>query len=76
MTAIAYIQLVPKLNRSGQLIGLAAKTISQSMPRIVRDGAHLVRVEFKVPDEAFRPTRVSVEIPIEKLVAAVEAKVQ
>lgn len=75
MKAICYIQLVANRNRSGAVVGIAAKNLSQKHPKVPLDGSRLVRIEIHVPDDAFKATQVSVSIPMEKLAAAVTATV-
>ena len=76
MRTICYIQLVPQLNRSGQLIRVVAKTCSQSVPRVIHEGAHVVRLELNLPDNAFKPVLVTADIPLQKLSPQVSATVQ
>lgn len=75
MKTLCYLQLVPQLNRSGQLLRVVAKTVSQHVPRVIHDGAHIIQLELTLPDSAFKPVVVSATIPLEKLSPLVTATV-
>lgn len=75
MKTSCYIQLVPKHSRGGSLLGITAKQMTTSMPRTIRDGAHLVRLDLNLPDDAFKATVVRVDIPLEKLAKEITATI-
>lgn len=75
MRTTCYIQLGPKYNRHGAVVGMKAQAISQNMPRAIRDGAFLVALVLTIPDNALKPTIVHVDIPLEKLAKEVTATI-
>lgn len=75
MKAECYLQLAPVYYRGGQLKGVTIKQMSRRYPSAPLDGARIIRLEVAVPDEAFKATRVSVSIPIEKMASEVTASV-
>lgn len=72
MSTTAYVQIIPKYNRAGQLVGIRAVGLQKSPPGET-DGAFLLRLDIAVPTEAFTPTRVAIDVPIERLAPKVEA---
>lgn len=76
MKTTVYIQLAPKHNRAGQMVGVTAKTMSHAYPGQPRVGALVLKLNLEVPDDAFRPTIVNVQVPMEKLVSQVTGTVQ
>ncbi len=48
----------------------------QIVPKYSSSGAHVINLELDVPETAFKATKISAAIPLEKLVPAVTAEVK
>lgn len=77
MRAVAYVQVVPKYDRRGKCIGIRCASLTGKAPREPQAGAMLLRLDVRVPDRAFNPVDVAVNVPEDACrgVAVVSAEV-
>ena len=67
MKTVAYLQIVPKFAPNGRLIGISPKKVSSKHPTDPLAGAVTLKLKIEIPDRAFTPIEVNVNVPIEAL---------
>lgn len=63
MKTTAYLQIIPRFNRSGNLMGMVAKKVSAKHPTEPLAGAVTLKLVIEVPDKAFKPILVGINVP-------------
>lgn len=67
MRTVAYLQIVPRFNRSGKLTGISAKRVASKQPMDPLAGAVTLKLNIEIPDKAFTPINVDIDVPLEAL---------
>ncbi len=63
MKTVAYLQIVPKFDRSGKVIGIRPCRVSTKNPTEPVAGALTLKLNITVPDVAFKPIQVDISVP-------------
>ena len=63
MKTIAYLQIVPKFDRGGRLVGIRPCKVSTKSPTEPVAGAMTLKLNIEIPDKAFRPIQVEIQVP-------------
>lgn len=75
MKTIAYLQIAPNFSPGGKLKGVAAKRVSTKHPREPLPGAITLKLNIEIPDAAFTPVDVDINVPMEALDPSANVKI-
>ena len=75
MKTTAYLQIAPKFSTSGKLLGVTAKRVSTNHPKEPMSGAVTLKLNIEIPDEAFKPVDVDIDVPMEALEPTAKVKI-
>lgn len=75
MKLVAYLQIQPSFTPSGKLKGVFAKKVTTRHPTKPLAGAVTLKLNITIPDAAFKPVQVDVDVPLECLEPSAQVRI-
>lgn len=70
------MQVAPTFASNGRLTGVSPKKVSAKHPRSPIAGAVTLKLNITIPDQAFTPIKVDIDVPMEALESSAVVEVE